>query len=93
VEERVIHEVRFIETEDGFRVEVKGDKERIRRWCGHPGFGPGFGPGHHIRHKMRQHGFRGHGPWHYGAWGWWWDEEDEPDEVADKPVDEAPPAE
>ena len=29
--EKVLHEVRFIETDDGFRIEVKGDKEKIRQ--------------------------------------------------------------
>jgi len=41
--EKVIHEVRFIETDEGFRVEVKGDKERMREM----GFGPGMFAGHH----------------------------------------------
>jgi hypothetical protein len=30
MEEKVIHEVRVIETEDGFRIEIKGDKEQIK---------------------------------------------------------------
>ncbi|NDJ54007.1 MAG: hypothetical protein GYB68_13120, partial [Chloroflexi bacterium] len=29
-EERVIQEFRVIETEDGFRIEIKGDKEKMR---------------------------------------------------------------
>jgi len=36
VDEKVIHEVKVVETEDGFRIEVKGDKEALRRM----GFGP-----------------------------------------------------
>ena len=28
--EKVIGEIRFIETDDGFRIEVKGDKEQMR---------------------------------------------------------------
>lgn len=88
--EKVIHEVRFIETDDGFRIEVKGDKESLRKMgCG-PGMGfgpgPGFrswrwgrrGPGKH-RHG---HGF---GPW---AWGWW-AEEDEEDFTAEEPPKDA----
>ncbi len=45
--EKIIHEVRFFETDDGFRVEVKGDKERM----GELGFGSGFpfGPHGHGR--------------------------------------------
>ena len=85
--EKVIHEVRFIETEDGFRIEVKGDKERIRQI----GFGPGmmgFGPGmcrhrRHGRHGRRMHR-HGHG---FASWGGWWDdsEEDDDDEFAAGP--------
>jgi hypothetical protein len=77
--EKVLHEVRFIETDDGFRIEVKGDKEKIRQM----GFGPGmmgFGPGmrhkrhgRHGRHSHR-HGMHRHGP---KGWGWWWDDTDE----------------
>jgi hypothetical protein len=67
--EKVIHEIRFIETEDGFRIEVKGDKQRMRemgfrprskrrfRPRGRRGRGPGFGPD------------RGFGPWwRYSDW-------------------------
>ena len=77
--EKVLHEVRFIETDDGFRIEVKGDKEKIRQM----GFGPGmmgFGPGmRHKRHRghgrhRHHHGMHRHGP---KGWGWWWDDTDE----------------
>ena len=55
--EKVISEFKIIETEDGFRIEIKGDKEAIRRmlngfdFCdpfkGRTPFGRGFhfGPG------------------------------------------------
>ena len=75
--EKVLHEVRFIETDDGFRIEVKGDKEKIRQM----GFGPGmmgFGPG--MRHKRhRGHGRHRHSQHRHGrkGWGWWWDDTDE----------------
>ena len=72
-EEKVIHEVKVIETEDGYRIEIKGDKERMKSWR----FGP-FGPMRHaMRNRMRRmrHHMRGYGPG-YGPWGWWWDEED-----------------
>lgn len=84
--EKVLHEVRFIETDDGFRIEVKGDKEKIRRM----GFGPGwsrmgFGPGRHHgghcghgRHRHHHEGQR-HGR---KGWGWWWDNVDDEEEVA-----------
>jgi len=29
--EKVIQEVRIVETDDGFRIEIKGDKERLRQ--------------------------------------------------------------
>jgi hypothetical protein len=64
--EKVIGEIRFIETEDGFRVEVKGDKEQLKKMGWKPGAGPGFmGMGGH--HKRAWHGMwpgfgRHHGP-------------------------------
>jgi hypothetical protein len=61
--ERVISEFRLVETDDGYRLEVKGDKEAMRKAMGDfwqrrhahrgfpfPPFG-GFGPWqHHARH-------------------------------------------
>jgi len=50
--EKVIHEYKVIETDDGFRIEIKGDKERIKKWMEggsrhrRMGWrGRGFGPG------------------------------------------------
>ena len=66
--EKVIYEVRLIETEDGLRIEMKGDKERMRD----------FARGHNT------HWFGRHGAWkrwaHHGrhfGWGFgpWFDEE------------------
>jgi len=45
--EKVLHEIRFIETDDGFRLEINGDKEKMREM----GFIPGmmrFGQGQHF---------------------------------------------
>jgi hypothetical protein len=52
--EKMINDFKIIETEDGFRVEIKGDKEAIRRmlsgfgFCGSPrtdtSSGGGFNP-------------------------------------------------
>jgi len=81
-EEKVIHEVKIVETEDGYRIEIKGDKERMKSWR----FGP-FGPMRHaMRHRMRRmRHMHGHGPG-YGPWGWWWDEEEpEPEAPASGP--------
>jgi hypothetical protein len=64
--EKVLGEFKIIETEDGYRIEIKGDKEKMKemfsglRWrkSHRPHFHPfGFG-----------HGFRGgRGPW--CCWG------------------------
>ena len=62
--EKVIKEVRIIETDDGFRIEVKGDKGAFRKWFEHSGH---CGPMHHGR-RMRHHGPWGH-PWGAGMWG------------------------
>ncbi len=79
--EKVIHEVRITETDDGYRIEIKGDKERLKEM----GFGRGFPfPG--------MFGMGGHGPFgrhHHGPFGhgfpfgrrhgppWWHEEEDD----------------
>ena len=48
--EKIINEFKIIETDDGFRIELKGDKEAIRKMlqgCGpHGFFGGGFPFGH-----------------------------------------------
>jgi hypothetical protein len=81
VTEKVIHEIRFIEEEDGFRIEIKGDKERIKK-MGARAFGKKmFGPGRFFRRSRRRGSFRGHG--HCGdmpPWDWEWEEPtDEPE--------------
>ncbi|MEJ2748618.1 MAG: hypothetical protein P8183_12045 [Anaerolineae bacterium] len=83
--EKVLHEVRFIETDDGFRIEVKGDKEKIRRMGFGPGLGMmGFGPGMMRRMRHHRHGRHHHhrGEHRHGRkdWGWWWDGTDEVEE-------------
>ena len=88
--EKVIHEVRIVETDDGFRIEIKGDKERLRAMgFGQGGFPFGFGGGHGPfggHRGPRGFGFRGgwhhgRGPWGHGPWGhhpWWSDEPETP---------------
>jgi hypothetical protein len=79
--EKVINEFRVIETDDGFRIEIKGDKEAIRQMLG------GFGP-HFFRRRKKHpfgHGFSfGFGPrfWaEFGNWcGPWWDWKEEKDQ-------------
>lgn len=97
--EKVVGEIRFIETDDGFRIEVKGDKERLKEMGWGPGMGMGRGRGHrHSRKRFwrdmwagHQHG-QGyeHGPGHAGhaghdcgPWSWWGWGEDEPQESGD----------
>jgi hypothetical protein len=79
--EKILGEIRFIETEDGFRLEFKGDKERFRKRGFGPGwFGSGFGPGPEFGHGPhgRHQGWH-RGPWkhgHFGGFGpcsWVWD--------------------
>ena len=66
--EKTIHEMRIIETDDGFRIEIKGDKEAIKKMgfgpFGHKGFrGARFGHGPGM---FRRHGHAyGPPPWTY----------------------------
>jgi hypothetical protein len=71
--EKVIHEVRIIETDDGYRIEIKGDKERLKEM-----FGKGFGPfafGRMGHGPFQHHGPRGWGGFPWGRRGWWSEEE------------------
>jgi len=65
--EKVINEFRLIETDDGYRIEIKGDKERLKKLL-FGGFG-GFGGRKHWkkRHRRGPFGF-GFGPmaWMHG---------------------------
>ena len=56
--EKVTHEFRVIETEDGFRIELKGDKEELRQLL----FGGGWA---HFRQFFQRHGFDRHGFGHH----------------------------
>ena len=78
--EKVINELRVIETDDGFRIEIKGDKDQIKA------FMSGFGkhkPGRRGRHRA---------PFPFGPWMWikaaeWhgmWDFEAEEGETAEQ---------
>jgi len=48
MDEKVLYEIRFVETEDGFRLEATGDKKGLRRM----GFGPlsMLGAGRRVQH-------------------------------------------
>jgi hypothetical protein len=68
--EKVLSEIRFIETDDGYRVEIKGDKEKLKQMgFMHKGFSPGrfFGRGW-GRYWGRAHA---HCP---PPWAWEWEE-------------------
>jgi hypothetical protein len=75
--EKIIHQITITETDDGYRIEIKGDKEKLRAMGFGRGFG-GFGPGMLFR-GMRPgfggrpgpHGFGGHHGhhWQHGEHG------------------------
>ena len=69
--DKLLHEFKLYETENGFRIEVNGDKEKLKKM----GFGPGMmfgrrgmrggprgrhGRGRHGRRRMMRGGPRGH---------------------------------
>ena len=64
--DKIITEFRVIETDDGFRIEVKGDKQAIHKWMKHLGM---CSPMHRGRHRMPfgpwgfHHAHHGSGPW------------------------------
>lgn len=73
--EKIINEFKIVETDDGFRIEIKGDKEAIRRML--KGFGPHnfFGGGFPFG---RGFGF-GFGPGFWSGFGNWGDFSEESD--------------
>lgn len=103
--EKVLHEIRIVETDDGFRIEINGDKDKIREFLTHRGFGmgvPGMGmpPGpmgfgrrgfmHRRHHEHGRH--PKHGPFgHFARFmSGPWDWDD--DEEADAPRKRGPEA-
>jgi hypothetical protein len=62
--EDVISEFRVIETEDGYRIEIKGDKEKLKS------FFRGFGGRKHWR-KHRRHHRHGRPPFFFEPMMWW----------------------
>jgi hypothetical protein len=72
--ENVITEIRVVETDDGFRIEVKGDKEKLRPFFTGMGVPEGWHRGPWRTGKGRwgfgfPPGFMMHmGPW-WGGWG------------------------
>lgn len=71
--EKIINEIKIIETDDGYRIEIKGDKEAIRHMLSGFGLFNFQGKGGPFRR-----GFNfGFGP---GCWGGWWNPWEEPKE-------------
>ena len=72
--EKVISEWRIVETDDGFRVEIKGDKEALRGWLKH----------HRHQGPMRFARHMRFGPWGagfgFGHGDWCCSEGEEPEE-------------
>ncbi len=70
--EKIISEWRIVETDDGFRIEIKGDKEAMRGWLKH-----------HRHHGPMQFARRMRfGPWGagFGHGDWCCSEGDESEE-------------
>jgi len=77
-EEKVIYELRIIETDDGFRVEMKGDKERLKQEgleqfmtpFGRGGHGPfgHRGPWRFFGGRFGRHHEHHHAPWGHRRW-------------------------
>ncbi len=67
--EKVLQEFRLVETDDGFRIEIRGDKEALRSWL--TGFGPwprrrrwgGMPPFFPFRPRFWRHWALWCGPW------------------------------
>ncbi|MBN1890368.1 MAG: hypothetical protein JW850_20405 [Thermoflexales bacterium] len=66
--DKIISEFKIVETDDGFRIEIKGDKELMRKMLSHRFDKKGRGPfGHHFPF----------GPGFFGGMGRWcgpWEE-------------------
>ena len=81
--EKILQEFRIIETDDGFRIEIRGDKEQLREFvlslAPRRGWGAGrlhkHGRGHHEHHGHHHHddehghGHHGHGRGRMRGWG------------------------
>jgi hypothetical protein len=59
--EKVIQEFRVIETDDGYRIEIKGDKEKMKPFINC------FGSKRHSRRNRRR---RWGGPFGFGPMAW-----------------------
>ena len=80
--ENIISEFKVIETDDGYRIEIKGDKEQIKAFM--TGFAGRKGKGHgHWRGRRGHWGPMGFHPMMWMNMAQWcapWDFEEEPEE-------------
>jgi hypothetical protein len=70
--EKLIHEMRMIETDDGYRIEIKGDKEKMKKFFSEL---KKHGREHHRGQRHGGHGYfppwmwmkmaSCHGPWDF----------------------------
>lgn len=86
--DKVISEFRLVETDDGFRIEVKGDKEAMRKmWRVAEPFHR-----HSRRRGWRHGGFPFHMPDFFCGWGaggMWGEEGESEEEPGDEPASAA----
>ena len=71
--EKIIHEVKIIETDDGYRIEIKGDKARLKEMFERMPFGfrgAWGGPWEGRRGRRRGWHRGGFHYWERGPWGW-----------------------
>ena len=68
--EKTLSEIRIVETDEGYRVEIKGDKQKLKKMCF---MHKGFKPGRMSRRGRSRFWGRGQG---YGPppWAWEWQE-------------------
>lgn len=67
--EKTLTEVKVIETDDGYRIELKGDKEHFKKMMGGP-LGMSMGMHGHRHGRGRGYGSMGFGPMGYGPPPW-----------------------
>ena len=62
--DKLISEFRFVETDDGYRIEIKGDKDAMRKMMkGFHGKHGHYGPGHFFFRRHARRAMAGWGPW------------------------------
>ncbi len=75
--EQVIHEVKIIETDDGYRIEIKGNKAQLKQLFERLPFGKGMPFGFRGPMGGPMGWMFGRRHWGHGPWGWHFGEEEE----------------